>query len=96
MRVVFHPEADAELNAAAGWYDGRVRGLGAAFLDETDAAISRIITTPEAFGFVRSDVRCPLLHRFPFGILYRVESDRIFILAVMHLARNPRYWEHRV
>ena len=93
--VVFHPEADAEVIDAADWYDGRLRGLGADFLDEIDAAVSRISDTPEAFGIVTDDIRRHLLHRFPFGVLYRVEADRIFVLAVMHLHREPHYWERR-
>ena len=26
---------------------------------------------------------------------YAIESDTIFILAVMHLHRSPAYWMHR-
>jgi len=38
---------------------------------------------------------------FPFhpeadGVLYSVERNGIFILAVMHLHRDPDYWKHRV
>lgn len=94
-RIVFHPEAKAEQAGAARWYDHRVRGLGAAFRNEAEAAASRIAATPEAFGVVADDIRCHRLHRFPFGMIYRVEADRIFILAVMHLHRDPEYWEHR-
>jgi hypothetical protein len=28
--------------------------------------------------------------------LYRVEPNRIYILAVMHLHRRPRYWRSRL
>ena len=93
--AVFHPEAKAEMIAAAGWYDERVDGLGSAFLDEVEAAVARIVANPEAWAIVRGEVRRHLLHRFPFGILYRTEPDQIFVLAVMHLHREPHYWEHR-
>jgi len=94
--IVFHPEADAEVIAAADWYEERVRGLGSDFLDEIDAAISRISDSPETFGIVIGRVRQHLLHRFPFGVAYRVEPDRIFILAVTHLHRDPDYWKYRM
>lgn len=94
--AVFHPQADAEMIAAAQWYDSQHRGLGSEFLDEIDAAIARVSETPEAFGVIRDDIRCHRLHRFPHGLLYRVESDRVFVVAVMHLHRDPHYWEHRV
>ena len=48
------------------------------------------------FGSVRDDVRCHQLHRFPYGIVYRVQSGHISIVAVMHLHRDPQYWENRI
>jgi toxin ParE1/3/4 len=95
-RVVYHPYADAEIIAAAEWYDKQQPGLGARFLDEVDAGLSRIRRAPEAFGVVVRNVRQHILHRFPFGIVYRVDPDRIYVLAVMHLHRKPMYWRNRV
>ena len=34
--------------------------------------------------------RC-LLHRFPYGVIYRTRSESIQIVAVMHLHRKPNY-----
>lgn len=30
------------------------------------------------------------------GLLYRVEPERIYIVAVMHLRRRPGYWRYRL
>jgi toxin ParE1/3/4 len=38
--------------------------------------------------------RC-LVHRFPYGIIYAVEDDTIYVAAIMHLRRQPGYWERR-
>ncbi len=38
MNVIYHREAEAELTDAAKFYDVQLRGLGADFLDEVDAA----------------------------------------------------------
>jgi plasmid stabilization system protein ParE len=94
--VAFHPEARAELAAAARWYNKQRSGLGGQFRQEAMAAISRILQGPEAFGVIGGDVRCHILHRFPYGILYQIQPGRIFVVAVMHLHRDPEYWEHRV
>jgi len=40
-------------------------------------------------------VRRVLVHRFPFAVLYSESDERLFILAVMHLRREPDYWTHR-
>jgi hypothetical protein len=94
--IVFHAKAKTELRAAAQWYNRQLRGLGKDFRDEAKEACARVATSPEAFGIFRSNVRCHQLHRFPYGILYRIERDRIFIIAVMHLHRDPDYWKDRV
>jgi hypothetical protein len=37
-----------------------------------------------------------LVKRFPYGIIYRVDGQEVFIAAVMHLKRHPDYWIDRV
>jgi plasmid stabilization system protein ParE len=37
-----------------------------------------------------------LVPRFPYGLLYRVEDERIFIVAVAHFSRRPGYWRSRI
>jgi hypothetical protein len=44
---------------------------------------------------LEGDVRRCLTRRFPFGVLYAVEPSGIFILAVMHLRRDPECWKQR-
>ncbi len=94
--VVFHPEAEAEMRASARWYEARSPGLGTLFLGEIESAVARIAANPEAWAAVKDKVRRHLVHRFPFGVLYRAEGERIFILSVMHLHREPEYWKHRM
>jgi hypothetical protein len=36
------------------------------------------------------------LRRFPFGLLYAIETERIVIVAVAHLKRRPGYWKDRI
>lgn len=94
-RIVIHPDADTEIIAATQWYDEQRAGLGSEFLDEFEAALARIRLAPETYGVLINRIRQHKLHRFPFAVVYRVESDRIFVLAVMHLHRDPDYWRHR-
>jgi len=34
--------------------------------------------------------------RFPFRIVYELQPDRIWIVAVAHLSRRPGYWARRL
>jgi hypothetical protein len=36
-----------------------------------------------------------ILSRFPYKLLYSVETDCIYIIAVAHLHRAPDYWVER-
>lgn len=40
MRLIYHPDAEAELIKAAQFYERRVSTLGAQFLDTADRAIA--------------------------------------------------------
>jgi len=45
---------------------------------------------------LEDDIRRCLTNRFPYGVLYSIEANEIFILAVMHMHRDPDYWKHRI
>lgn len=95
MTFSFHPEAEEELGRAIDYYESCQQGLGEDFFFEIHSAIQRIIDFPEVWPVLDVDVRRCLTHRFPYGILYSIDNLEIFILAVMHLRRNPDYWKNR-
>jgi len=33
--------------------------------------------------------------RFPYSVIYRIDNESIFILAIAHSSRGPGYWRHR-
>lgn len=95
MTFSFHPEAEAEFSEAIEYYENRESGLGYDFSIEVFAAIRNIIRYPTSWPVMEDNVRRCLVSRFPFGIVYSIESGEIFILAVMHLRRHPDYWKNR-
>jgi toxin ParE2 len=95
MRIVSHPEADQELEAAALWYEQRQPGLGDDFLDEFEHTLHRILAEPERWRLIRGQNRKLNFYRFPFAVVYSVRADELYIKAVMHLHRRPFYWERR-
>jgi hypothetical protein len=95
MKFSFHPSAVIELNEGVDYYESCQTGLGAAFTDEVRAAIHRILEHPKAWALLSKNTRRCLTNRFPFGVVYQIVEDGIFILAVMHLNRRPDYWQSR-
>ena len=96
MSVLFHPDAESEFNAAIDYYEDIEKGLGYDFSLEVFSALERIIAFPKAWLVIEDGVRRSLVRRFPYGILYAEEKDKIYIVAVMHLHRDPEYWKHRI
>jgi hypothetical protein len=96
MNFSFHPEAEKEFLAAIEYYERHAENLGFDFATEVYAAMGRAAEYPRAWPILEGEVRRCLITRFPYGVLYSQEPDGIFILAVMHLHRNPDYWKHRL
>jgi len=96
MSFLFHPEADQEFLAAVAYYEDCEPGLGLDFSREVYASVQNALDYPAMWPEIESEVRRCLVHRFPYGVLYSLESHGIFILAIMHLHRDPDYWKHRL
>jgi len=95
MRVLFSALAKQELDEAADYLEREFDGLGSSFRIEVKLAAERISRHPRAWSIELGEVRKCLLHRFPYKLLYSIESDRILILAVAHQHREPDYWIDR-
>lgn len=96
MKVRFLKPAQAEVDDAVAWYDSQLRGPGTQFLDDIDRTIRRITAFPLSSVEIEQDIRRCLLSRFPYGIIYGIDSDTVIIVAVAHLHRDPRYWVDRL
>lgn len=96
MNYAFHPEAEEEFFEAIAYYENCDKGLGLDFALAIHAAINRAVIHPKSWPLVEGEIRRCQAARFPYGILYSKEKEGIFILAVMHLHRNPEYWKQRV
>jgi plasmid stabilization system protein ParE len=95
MNLAFHPEAEEEFLQAVDYYERCEEGLGLDFALAVHAAVERAVGHPASWPVLEGEVRRCQTVRFPYGILYSVEPDGIFVLAVMHLHRKPGYWERR-
>lgn len=90
-----HPEADQELSEVALYYEGKARGLGGDFLVEFDRTVAFLRLFPGAGRIIRHGSRRVSLRRFPYHVIYRIDPERLFILAIAHHRRRPGYWRAR-
>lgn len=96
LKVLIRPEAEAEMEEAFRWYEQRNKGLGDDFLLCVEESLIKIQRTPEAYPVVHRKIRRALIRRFPYGIFYLLNEEKIIVLAVFHALRDPKQWKSRV
>ena len=96
MKSRFHDAADAELTEAVAYYDGKASGLGDRFLAAIKAATKYIEQYPEIAPAIDLDVRTKVVSTFPYSLMYVVEPEELFIVAVAHQSKRPGYWADRI
>ena len=94
--VEFHPEAEDEFISAARFYESQTEGLGLDFISTVQRTYERLLRFPATGRPLGRRLRRLLVPKFPYGLLYRTESDRIYVVAVMHLHPRPGYWRSRL
>ncbi len=93
--LILRQEAERDLSDAHAWYEERMPGLGSSFLAATERTLEAIEREPGRFPRVRGDIRRALMRRFPYGVFFIWEEERISVIAIMHLARDPGKWRRR-
>ena len=92
LPVVFRRQVGRDLAAGFGQYAKERESLGEQFLSAVSSVFDAIEQYPEMFARMDGEVRRALVSRFPYAVFYRVEANRVVVLAVLHTARDPRLW----
>ena len=95
LPVVWIPEANEDLQEARAWYDNIRPGLAERFALAVDATIEEIAERPLQFPVVYRGRRRAGVRRFPYGIFFELQENRIVVIACFHGRRNPSRWQVR-
>jgi len=96
MRVEFHPETQIEFIESALYYEGRVSDLGYRFIREVEHYSRLLQSHPEVGQIVEGKFRHLVLGQFPYSLIYAIETECIWIVAVAHNHQRPGYWHVRI
>lgn len=94
--TIIRPEAEQDVQKAFLWYEKNRLALGCDFLLQVDAGLQFIQRNPEVHPAEYKEVRTHILKRFPYKMIYRIETGNIIILAVLHGKRGPAVMKKRV
>jgi len=93
--VVWTPEAQADLEEAYAWYADRAPQAAERFAFAVEGTVQAIARNPLQFPVVHRDRRRAGVRRFPYGIIFEVQEQRIVVMACFHGRRDPRRWRLR-
>ena len=96
MKVVLHPQADAEFLLAQQRYTDASPLLGRRFYDEITSVFRRIIEHPHRYKQFDPPARRLFTNGFPYAVIYVARPDTLWIIAVMHVRREPGCWKERI
>jgi len=83
------PQALAEADTAARWYEEHRPGYGDRFREEVDRVLSRITDHPTGYQILNGQYRRAFTRRFPFVVVYRVRCATIHVVGVMPTPVDP-------
>lgn len=95
-RLRFFKEAAAEIEHERGWYRGRSHVAEANFLRELDHGLNAVMQSPETWSHYLGGTRRYVFPKFPFSIIYFIESDTVYVVALAAEHRPPGYWLPRL
>lgn len=95
IRIRYTAGAKADLRHELRYYDEIRPDLGDRFLAAVERAVEALASHPLAMQVVQNEVRRWPVMGFPHGVLYRVEPEVIYILAVFHPKQHPAQWQQR-
>jgi plasmid stabilization system protein ParE len=96
VKRVIHEAALREFNEAIDYYASIGPDLGVRFYHEIERLMLEACEHPQLFRQFDPPARRHFSDRFPYGVVYLVEPEHLWIVAIMQLNREPGYWRERL
>ena len=94
--LVFHPAVGEDLELILAYYAERDPALPSRFRARLKEQADRLLMFPESGTILFESYRRVLLKRFPYMVVYLVSEERIHVLALVSVRRDPAWIEETV
>ena len=81
--------AKGQLKESFEWYENQQLSLGEEFRSEVKDCIDKLTRGNVDHRIYYRSVRKVALRRFPYHVYYKREPERVVVIAVFHVKRNP-------
>jgi plasmid stabilization system protein ParE len=89
MNVIRHPERADDIRTIAIHYAEVSERVQVSFWKELDRVLFSIKRNPRMHHFDSCGLRRANFRKFPYHLLYQVDDDTIFMIALRHDRRDP-------
>jgi hypothetical protein len=88
---------EADFGKALAWYDKISPDIGDKFQIAFYNAEERLLQNPLAFSFLKgTKYKRILFKNFPFKMVYKIDGNIIYVMALIHTARLNRFIKKRL
>ena len=94
-KIQFTKEALFDIESIVLWYEEQRVGLSYYFELCLEVGIEEVLRNPDAFQKRYKQVKMKFISRFPYGIHYVLNENKITVIGIFHTSRSPRNWSKR-
>lgn len=96
LPIRLNPAAQLDYIQAVLWYEAQAPGIENLFRAHLRKSFERIVMFPHAGSVVREEYRSCRVLKYPYQVIYSVETDCIRVWAIFHTSRDPQILEDRL
>jgi mRNA-degrading endonuclease RelE of RelBE toxin-antitoxin system len=96
FKLIYKPVALLDSDEAATWYNQKIHRLGFRFLLDLETTIESLIRNPFAYSILKEPIRKAGLKKFPYVVLYVIESNNIIVIGIINTKRSRSYFKRRI
>jgi len=93
--IAFHGAARIEYVSAIKYYRDRSIRAALRLESEMEGVFADLQANPHRFPTYEGNLRVASLLKFPYSVIYEVNDDIIWVIAIVHASREPDYWRDR-
>ena len=86
-------EAYDDINDAYVWYESQKSGLGEKLLLEIETCFHSLSQNPYIYEVKYKNARWGFLNKFPYVVIYEIETNAIAIYSIYHTSKSPKRWK---
>ncbi|HET8860476.1 type II toxin-antitoxin system RelE/ParE family toxin [Marivirga sp.] len=90
--LIVKPDAELDILKSAQWYEEKQESLGVRFLNEVEQKLRLVTQYPLNYQVRYRNIRLVLLKHFPYAIHFRLDEQKIIVLAVLGTREDPEKW----